>query len=89
MVFTFLTRFKEEADLNGLTEAQALIDLPRYLKDEASLAFQTAQSGGYSGGVSSWPEAVHFLLTTYSKPSAMGETVIRVQELKQNAPEDV
>ncbi len=79
----------EEVNLNRLTEAQALVDLPRFLEDEASLSFQTAQSGGHSGGVSSWPEAVHFLLTTYSKPSAMGETVIRVQELKQNAPEDV
>lgn len=51
LVFAFLTRFTEEADLNGLTEAQALVALPRFLKDDASLAFQNAQSSGQSGGV--------------------------------------
>ncbi len=88
MVFAFLTRFTEEADLNGLTEAQALVALPRFLRDEASLAFQTAQSSGHSGGVNSWSEAVHFLLTSYATPSAMREAVIRVQEMKQKASED-
>ncbi len=88
LVFAFLTRFTEEADLNGLTEAQALLALPRFLKEDAALAFQTAQSSGQSGGVNSWSEAVHFLLTTYATPSAMREAVIRVQEMKQKVAED-
>ncbi len=88
LVFAFLTRFTEECDLNGLTEAQALVALPRFLTGDASLSFQTAQSSGQSGGVNSWPEAVHFLLTSHATPSAMREAVIRVQEMKQKATED-
>lgn len=68
LLFAFLTRFTEEADLNGLTEAQALVALPRFLEGSASLDFQTAQSSGRTGGVNSWPEAVSFLLTTYATP---------------------
>ena len=88
MVFAFRTRFTEEADLNGLTEAQALVALPRFLKDEASASFQTAQSSGRTGGVSSWSEAVHFLLTSYATPSAMREAVLRVHDTKQKGNED-
>ena len=87
-VFAFLTRFTEEADLKGLTEAQALVAIPRFLKGDASLSFQTAQSSGHSGGVGPWSEAVHYLLTTYATPGAMREAVIRVQELKQKLNED-
>ena len=35
LVFAFLTRLTEEADLNNLTEAQAFALLPRYLKGTA------------------------------------------------------
>ena len=88
LVFPFLTRFTEEADLNGLTEAQALVALPRFLTGDASLSFQTAQSSGHAGGVNSWPEAVHHLLTTYATPGSIREAVLRVQEMKQKASED-
>jgi len=88
MVFAFLTRLTEEADLNNLTEAQAFALLPRYLGGTAELQFQSVRSGSRGSGVRCWPEAVQYLLTTYATPSAIRQATQAVMDIKQNHGED-
>ena len=88
LVFAFLTRLTEEANLNNLTEAQAFALLPRYLKGTAQLQFQAVRSGSRTSGVRCWPEAIQYLLTTYATPSAIREATQAVMDLKQNHNED-
>ncbi len=87
LVFQFLTRLTEEADLVGMTEAQLFAALPRFLTGSASTQFHASRSASRSGGVRSWPEAVHYFLGTYATPLAIRQAVQKVSDLKQGANE--
>ena len=88
LVFLFLIRLTEEADLNNRTEAQAFAPFPRYLKGTAHLQFQAVRSGSRTSGVRCWPKAIQYLLATYARPSAIREATQTVMDLKQNHGED-
>ena len=88
LVFDFLTRFTESADLNRMSEAQAFIALPKYLSGIAEQQFRATRYGARSGGVSSWPEAVQYFLSTYATPSVIREAVNEVRNIRQHPNED-
>ena len=88
LVFDFLTRFTEEADLNRMSEAQAFISLPRYLTGNAEYQYRATRYGSRSGGVTCWPEAIQYFLTTYATPTAIREAVNQTRSLKQHPNED-
>ena len=87
MILNFLTRFVEEADIIGMTEAQALVAIPNYLVDSAETQFRASIHGARSGGITSYPEAIQYLLRTYATPSALREAVNAVRDVKQQAGE--
>ena len=87
MILNFLTRFVEEADIIKMTEAQALLALPHYLMDSAETQFRASIKGARSGGITSFPEAIQYLLRTYATPSALREAVNAVRDIRQQANE--
>ena len=88
LVFDFLTRFVEEADILTLNEGQAFLILPHYLSGSASTQFRAMRNGARSGGITRWPELVQYFLTTYATPSAMRESIANLRSLKQKTGED-
>ena len=88
LIFDFLTRITEEADINQMTEAQAFVALPRFLSGFAEVQFRSTRSGSCTGGVRCWPEAVQYLLSTYATPAAIRQAVQQVLDTKQNPGED-
>ncbi len=88
LIFSFLTRLVEEADLNGLNEAQLYASLPRFLGGTAEVQFRASRGGNRTHGVGTWPEAVQYLLTTYATPTAMREAILKAESLRQQANED-
>ncbi len=88
LVFSFLTRLVEEADLNGLSEAQLYTALPRFLTGVADRHFSSSRSSQRRGGASCWPEAVQHLLGTYATASAIREATQQVNTLRQHTGED-
>ena len=83
IIFDFLTRFVEECDMLDMTEAQAYVALPHYLLHPAHTQFRAMQNGAYSGGISSWPEAVQHLLRTYETPAAIRQATTALKDLVQ------
>ena len=88
LIFQFLTRLTEEADLNQLTEAQAFATLPRFLSGMAETQFRSARGSSRAGGIHNWPQAIQYLLQTYATPSAIRQAAQRVQDTKQLPQED-
>ena len=88
MVFEFLTRLTEEADLNQLSEAQAFATLPRFLSGSAETRYRAARGSSRTGAIRSWPDAVQYLLRTYATPASIREAVAKVSSTKQNQGED-
>ena len=87
-VLNFLTRFVEEADTLEMTEAQALVALPKFMSGSAELQFRASRNGARSGGITAFPEAVQYLLRTYATPSVLREAVNAVQDIRQQPNED-
>ena len=67
-IFDFLTRFVEECDTLYMSEAQAFMALPRFLKSVAQAQYREMQNGSKSGGFSYCPEAIQYLFRTYATP---------------------
>lgn len=67
LVSKFLTRFAEEADTLGMTDAQAYLELPTLLTENSSRRYKAIRNASHvpSGGVSAWTEAVNYLIRTY------------------------
>ena len=88
LIFDFLTRFVNEADMLGMSEAQAFVALPAFLKGDAEVQFKANLSGASRlGGVTCWPEAVQYLLETYATPSAMRESLVHLRSVSQGVDE--
>lgn len=88
LIFDFLTRLTEEADINQMTEGQALIALPYFLCGTAESNFRATRRGARTQGVNTWPEAVQHLLSTYATPAAIRQAVQEVHDTKQKSEED-
>lgn len=65
-----------------MSEAQALISSPYFLKGSAYAQYRSVKYSS-NGGVSSWPEAVQYLLRTYATPNAVREAVANLQSSVQ------
>lgn len=72
MVIYFLVQFVGEANALGMSEAQVLIPLPYSLTREAATKFKGPHS---ASRVSTWPQALQFLLQPYATPSTLREAV--------------
>ncbi|GAB0498843.1 hypothetical protein MMPV_010196 [Pyropia vietnamensis] len=79
LVFAFLRRFVKAANNNDVSEGRALYLLGNFLAGEAEIRFSKVMpdSAGHIPGrtVSSYPEAVHWLLTNYAEPQALNQAV--------------
>ncbi|GAB0498272.1 hypothetical protein MMPV_009613 [Pyropia vietnamensis] len=79
LVFAFLRRFVKAANDNDVSEGRALYLLGNFLAGEAEIRFSKVMpdSAGHIPGrtVSSYPEAVHWLLTNYAEPQALNQAV--------------
>ena len=84
VVLDFLVRYSEECEALGMSEAQALIILPSFLKGNAKKLYATARRGG----INSWCEAVQWLLRTYAKSQVIRDGVIAFRNCQQKPDED-
>ena len=62
-----------------------VIDL--YLQEPAASALSAARGGGRQSGVTSWPEAVNYLLATYATPATLREAVSSLKAVTQKPGE--
>ena len=67
LVLDFLATLASEADLVTMSEEQAFVALPRFLRGLAKDQFETVKgTSRREGGVHGWPEAVQYLLRSYA-----------------------
>ena len=65
----------EEADTLEMSESQAYLATPYFMVNPALNEFETARAASKGGSISSWPEVVNYLLTTYATPSAIRQSI--------------
>ena len=87
-ILTFLAKFVEEADILRMSEAQAFIALPTFLSGQAQQQFNAVCGASFEeGGVSCWPEAVQYLLRSYTTSANINEAIARLRSTIQSADE--
>ena len=74
LIFDFLARFHEEWDTLKMSERRALVELPHFHKWKAELQYRASANSAGTGRVSSWSEAVQYLLRTYDTTAAIRQT---------------
>ena len=89
-VLQFLRTFKTQCDFNGITEGCAVLILPRFLEETALETYQSAvdYTGVGMGGVSSYPEAVHYLLQRFASDLHLEPAIERFEALRQRDDEE-
>ena len=91
MVLVFLARFVKEANIQQISEAQAFLDLPAFLGGLAKMEYDAGveQLAPEEGGVSSWPEAVNYLLRSYAQNNHISDAIndLRATQQKPNETE--
>ena len=75
MILEFLTRYVEETDKLGMTEAQAFALVPNYLSGEAKKQVRSNTNSSSTGGISCWVQFVDHMLREYATPSAIQEAI--------------
>ena len=88
LVFDFLSRVVEEADVLGMNEGQLVTCFPHLLTKRAAQAYRAIASRGRGGSLTKWPEAVQYFLRTYGTDRAIQEAVETLESLRQTANED-
>lgn len=88
LVFDFLTRIVEEADMLSITEGQLFVLLPHLLNGDAASQYRATVKGSRSNGVTCWPEAVQYFLRTYATTNAIRDANHAFRGLKQILHED-
>lgn len=88
LVLRFLTQFVEECDLEGISESQACLILPSFLRGSALDNFRASRGASSHGGLRTWPEYVQYFLATYATASAIREAVNTFKTMRQKATED-
>ena len=90
LVLDFLRRFIGEAEQLAMSEDQAYITLPFFLKGEAKSHYEavmdTTSEG--EGGVTCWPEEVQYLLRSYATANHIRAAVLALRDVRQDPIED-
>lgn len=87
LVLEFLTRFVEEADTLGMTETQAYLAFPYFVKGNTIKQYRAARNATRDSGVTCWPEAVQYFLRTYATPAAIRVAVQEFRGVRQKPDE--
>ena len=88
LVFDFLARFAEECDTLKMSEGQAFVALPHFLKGRAETQYRASANSISTGGVAYWPEAVQYLLRSYATPAAISRATKELNSITQIWDED-
>ena len=90
MVLDFLRRFVSEAEQLAMSEEQAYIALPFFLKGAAKSHFESVMdtTSEGEGGVTCWPEAVQFLLRSFATANNIRAAVLALRDVRQYPQED-
>ena len=87
-VFSFLIHFVTEADKLNMSEGQAYLAIPSYLKGSAKSQFSSMQNGIRAGGITCWPEAIQFFLRSYPTPNVIRNAISELMNIRQQPGED-
>ena len=86
-VLKFLATFKIAADNNGIPEGGACLVLRNFLEGRALVAFDASLQVDAvttdAVGIKTWPDAVHWMLTTYAKDIYIQKAVQEIRALRQ------
>ena len=88
LVFDFLARFAEECYTLKMSEGQAFVALPHFLKGRAETQYRASANSIGTGGVAYWPEAVQYLLRSYATPAAIRRATKELNSITQIWDED-
>lgn len=83
LIFDFLSRLVEEADVLYKKEGQIMVCLSHILTKTADLEYSLLSIRYLSGGLSSTSESVQYFLSTYATESVLGEATDTLESLKQ------
>ncbi|CAN8070210.1 unnamed protein product [Agarophyton chilense] len=89
LVLHFLARFVAEADILGMNEGQAYIALPYLLRGLAEDQYHSVRgtSRASEGGVTCWPEAVQYLLSSNATNPAIQQAIRGLRDTRQRPDE--
>lgn len=86
-VLKFIATFRSAANNNGIPEGGAFLVLRNFLGGKAAVAYEASlevdAAGAEGVGISSWPDAVHWLLQTYAKDIYIQRAVAEIRALRQ------
>jgi len=83
-VLDFLSRFTREAEIQEMSEAQALLSLPHFLSGFARSQYEAAERvNPQDGGIAEWPEAVQYLLRNYAQNKYISSAIRDLRDTKQ------
>ena len=90
LILDFLRRFLGEAEQLSMSEDQAYIALPFFLKGQAKSHYKAVMdtTSEDEGGVTCWPEAVQYLLHSYATANHIRATVFALRDVRQHPAED-
>lgn len=88
MIFNFLTRFVEEAEILGISEGQEFLTLPSFITKHSLRQYRASKRGARSGGITCWPEAIQHFLRTFVNPSAIRDAIIALLGVTQLSNEE-
>ena len=71
-----------------MSEAEAFIALPHFLKGVANPHYHVIQNGSRSGGFSYWMEAINYILRTYGTPAEVWNAMSDLWMTRQSTAED-
>lgn len=89
MVIELLTRIVRGANIQEMSKAQAFLALSSFLTGNAGSQYEAGVEmvSPEKGGVSSWPEAVHYLVRNYAQLSGDTSAIFDLQAVFQGPTE--
>ena len=90
LILKFLATFVKESDAHGISEPQAFVLLPYFMEGMAYDMLLAATSGSEDpseGGVTCWPQAINFLLATFSTDTVIQSSPDDLREVTQQYSE--
>lgn len=88
----WLTTFVRLLRGTSLTEGAGLHIWPHFLTEAAAsefwVNFEDPENGAHGAGFSTWPEAVHWFLTTYLREEYLQQAADELESLQQRPTED-
>ena len=89
-ILGFLTKLVKEADILGMSEAQALLGVSYVMSGTAQTTFEAVRDSPSEGrhGVTTWPEAVYYLFAHYCTTENISRVEADLGNLRQRLGED-